>query len=254
MPSKLLKFFFFLFLIIYFLYLILSRIPAEYAAVAIHKAAPNVWLNGITGSFWQGAASSTQVDVARANIALGQTRWKINPWSLLILSPCVQFEMIAPGQMIRGKACHSPFIGTQIKGLEVEAPVAIAQVLLPMRVDGHVSVNILAATVSGQTVKKMDGQVSWLGAKVHDGNGMINLGSFAAKLSQANSGIQAKLFELDGPIGVDLMANWAAGQESWKINGTVSPKEGAPETVTQALQLVAEEKEPGKFTLIWPNQ
>ncbi len=257
MPKTLIKPALIAFLVIYFLYLVLSRVPAEFAASAIHNNAPNFWMTGIQGSIWNGRASSSQIDVAHSSIALGQVRWKLSPWSLLIFSPCVTFEAVNNAQVIRGEACQSLFTGSSLSDVEVEMSIAAIQPLLPMRVAGHASANIIEARLSGGKVKEMNAQLSWLDAQIHDGNSMIHLGSLGLKASpNKRGGIAAKLFEIDGPIGIDILGDWMPGQDNWKLNGTVTLKEGAPDIIGQALPVIGEEKEPdsGVYHIVWPPE
>lgn len=249
-------------LVVYFLYLVLSRIPAEFAASAIHSNAPNFWMTGVKGSIWNGSASASQIDTSQKNIALGEVSWTLNPWSILIFSPCITFEATSGGHVVRGNACQSLFTGTSVSGVEAEIPVRTLQPLLqqivPMPINGHTSINIAKGRFSGGMVKELEAQVSWLGAQVHDGTGMVSLGSLAAKAMPNNQGgVALKLFELDGPFGLDLDVDWAVGSEDFNVSGTVSPKEGAPEIIGQALALVGgEEKEldSGVFYVTWPPQ
>ncbi len=240
-------------LIIYFIYLVLAKTPAGLAAWAVRQALPNVWLTSVQGTLWRGSAGGAQVDVAAKTIPLGSVRWSLDPWTLLILKPCLSFETEAPGQMIAGHFCQSPFGATRIDDLTFEAPIAVLSDLLPMAVAGRLSANIVQAEISGQSIRSLDARFSWQDASVDAGETWIGLGSFGGQ-AQANGegGIQARLFDLAGPFGLELNAGWTPGAQNWIATGTVTPKPGAPQQAVQALQIVGEEVDGGSYQVSWP--
>jgi len=240
-------------LIVYFIFLLFSKIPASVAAWGVHKALPNVWLMSVQGTLWEGIARGSQVDIGNQTLPLGQVRWTLNPWTLLILKPCLAFDTNVSGQLISGHVCQSPFGSTEVKDVNIEVPISIANELLPMETAGQLSLQVIEASLSGEKVDSIDGRFSWQNARVHNGETWLSLGSFAGQATaNGEGGVQAKLFDISGPFGLDMSASWTPGAENWTANGTVTPKTGAPKQVIQALQVVGEETDAGAYTLSWP--
>jgi|GEM_PF-557884 len=240
-------------LFIYFFYMVVSKTPANVAAWAVHQAAPNLWLTSVQGTLWVGNAGGAQVDVADQSIPLGQVSWSLNPWTLLILKPCLSFETEVPGQMISGHFCQSPFGTASLEDLVLEIPISVINDLLPIETAGQLSINVLQADMNGQQVNSLDARFSWQNASVYNGEAWLGLGSFGGQ-AQANGdgGIQARLFDLSGPFGLDLNAGWAPGTGNWIATGTVTTKPGAPRQAIQALQIIGEEVESGTYKISWP--
>ena len=252
MQSNFFKSIFIVFLCIFFFFLVLSNAPATWVAWGIHKAAPNVWLTGASGSLWRGSAESSQVDINKNPIALGTVSWKINPWSFLTLSVCMDIDAVAPGQSISGHVCQGAFGSTNLSDVSVELPIARLEKLLPTSVVGHLSMQIQSAKVSKQRFSELDGQVSFQQAKISIENTWYSFGTFAAKLSESEAGgVDAKLFDIDSPYKFDLNATWLIGKP-WSIAGVVTPQASAPELAIQALQTIGEDAGDGGYRVQWP--
>lgn len=247
-------------LIIYFIYLVLSNTPASIAAWAVHKAAPNVWLMSVQGSLWKGRAGSAQVDLGNKTLPLGQVEWSLNPWSLLILRPCLSFETQVPGQLISGNLCQSPFGSTSISDANIDMPASTISSMLPVeKTMGQLSIQIIEADLDGLTkglndlsINQIDARFSWQNASVFVEQNWFSLGSFGGQ-AQANGegGLTAKVTDIEGPFGVDMNIGLTPGSDKRVINGKITPREGASSQVVQAIQLIGEEVEKGTYLINW---
>lgn len=253
MNFRYLKFSFILFLIVYFLYLVVSNTPAKWAAWGVHKAAPQLWLSSVEGTLWEGKARSAQIDVGPAVIPLGEVRWKLSPLSLFMLSPCVNFSANLPKQQIVGDLCQGVGGSSRIKGLSLDAPVAAFEEILPIDATGLISLQVISAefNASGK-VNAMDARLSWQSARAHTGETWLVLGDFAATAkADGAGGVKAEFFDVSGPYKTKLDATWRGG-ETWKFKGTIAPQENAAEVVKQGLKILGEEVSDGVFQVQWP--
>lgn len=240
-------------LIAYFLFLILSRVPAAYAVSAVHGAVPNLWLTGVRGTVWRGEAGASQIDIANNPIALGKVSWKLSPFSLLMLNPCIEFQANQSRQNISGMVCQSVGGTTKLKNVSVDGSVALVNALLPNggKANGTGSIEVISAEVTPKAVKKIDARVSWQNARVFADGTWFSLGSYAAKVKEnGRGGLSADIFDLDAPFETKMNADWMANQ-GWKLNGTVKPLANAPELLVQALPVIGEELEDGYYKIIW---
>lgn len=240
-------------LVVYFLYLIVSMVPARYAAWAVHTAAPNVWLTGVRGTLWNGYASGGQVDLGGNPVALGEVTWSLNPLTLLTLKPCIQFETDSAAQMFSGYVCQGLFGSTSIKDLSLDFPLSMLSGVVEVEAAGQFSFQIIEAEISGKRVEKLDARFSWQNASVNTGESWWTLGAFGGQATaNADGGISVHVTDISGPIGVDINAKFVLGSEIWTAEGTVKPSAEAPADITTALQVFAEEVEPGTFKITWP--
>lgn len=242
-------------LVVYFLYLVLSRIPASIVVWGVHKAAPNVWLMGESGTLWKGVASSAQVNMGREPVALGQVRWTLSPLSLLTLKPCIDISTSTPGLNSEGKLCGG-LSGVNLKDFTLDAPAELLQGLAKTALRGSVSLQVNKAKlkmVKAQPpvwVEQMTGQLSWQGSAVQFEGRWFNFGSLGAKLKEKEGGLQADIFDISGPYGIKMAVDALPGK-AIKAAGTVTPRQDASPQVVEALQVIGEEKQ-GVFTVMWP--
>lgn len=240
-------------LMIYFLWLLVAKAPASIAAWAVHQAMPNVWLTSVSGTLWQGSAGGAQAVLSGNAIAIGEVSWSLNPWSLLLLKPCLDFETRVPGQMVSGEVCRSPVGSTTVKNLSLDAPIALINELLPMEAAGQLSIQIISGDMTPSKIKDLDARFSWQNASVNTGENWIGLGAFGGQAEEdGNGGLRASIFEISGPFAVDLIAGWTPGNDNWLFNGTIKPENGAPEQVVQGLQVIGEEVGDGAYKVQWP--
>lgn len=241
-------------LVVYFLYLLVSMVPARYAAWAVHSAAPMVWLTSVRGTLWNGSAGGGQVDLGEHAIALGEVKWSLNPWTLLTLKPCIKFEADSGAQMFSGRVCQSPFGSTKIQDLSVDLPLSLLSGVIPVQVEGQLSIQVIEGYLRGKRVDQLDARMSWENARVHNGETWWHMGAFGGQAREnSNGGISVHLTDLGGgPLSVDLNTNFVIGSEVWTAEGTVKPDPSAPEQMRQGLQMFGEETEPGTFKIAWP--
>ncbi len=240
-------------LIAYFLYLVISRVPAAYGVAALHSAMPNLWLTGVSGTIWSGKAQASQIDIEEFSIPLGQVEWELNAFSLIYLRPCLTFNASQPGQTVSGNLCQQVGGNSYVRDVSVEGSMGLINPLLPVEVQGRGSLQVVRGVFDKADVKKLEAQLSWQGARFLAIDQWLGLGSFAAKLTEnGEGGVRAEVFDLDGPIKLNGVANWHAAN-GWTVDATVTPKPGAtPPQIIEGLQIIGEEVSAGTYRLIWP--
>lgn len=257
MALKLLKPLAIVFLVVYFVYLVVSRAPAELAASALHKRVPALWLTGVKGTVWSGQAASGQYDLPKSSLPLGEVKWRISFWSLLTLKPCIQFETGPSSTTASGKACQSLAGTTYLKDLSINSSVAPFSEYLAVELGGRGSVDVVTGELrfgsnNSVNVESLDARLAWQNAQANTGDSWMNLGSYAATVKENTSkGVTAQIFNLEAPVNMEMAANWT--QESgWHLNGSVVMLEKAPDLLKQGIQLVGQELAPNTYQVTWP--
>lgn len=238
-------------LILYFIVLVVARIPASVGAWAIHNAVPTVWLTSVEGTIWNGSAGGAQIDVDKQAIPLGKISWRLSPLSLLLFQPCVDFESQGTGLMLSGHVCGSASGDVVAENLDIAGPVAIVKDVLNVNASGQLSIQVIKAVKIGNTIPELDLRFSWQGAAVnHEGN-WYTVGDLGGQIQHnENGGLDGKVFDITGPYGLDLNGSWVLGSENWTIKGTVAPRENANRNVVEILGTIAEEKD-GVYHVVW---
>lgn len=183
---------------------VISQTPAVWAAWFMTRGSDQLALSGVTGSFWNGRASLASIKVEQKDYSLGELRWELHPFSLLLLKPCATVHTRQDRQQIDGKVCSSLGGNIELHNADISAPAALFQGALPLPIDGHLSARINELRMGDQQVQRLNGNLTWTGARIHNGNNWMNLGSFAAELAHAPEGVSANIFNIDGPVQLQL--------------------------------------------------
>jgi len=201
--------------VIIWLAFVVVRIPATWGAWLITNSG-DVGLSGVSGTLWQGRAGMASIRIDGQDYSLGELTWQLLPTSLLRLKPCARISTDLERQQIAGIACVSAGGQLSLRQLSAHAPANLVRDLAPnIRLEGQLSAHIQHLQLADQRLKALEGNLSWTGARLHDGHEWFDLGSFATELSPTPEGhILAQVFSLDGPI--DL-----AGSVTMPLNGGI---------------------------------
>ena len=252
MGSKLVKSLLLFALIIYFVFLVVARTPASWGAWAVHKAVPEVWLTGVTGTVWDGRAGGGAVLLGDQALPLENLHWQLKPWSLLSLKLCAEVNLQLMGQPASGIFCGAPGNRLSARNVQLSGPMALASETLVLPLAGLASIQLQNLRMKGERVEALEGNFSWRDARWHNSENWVSLGAFAAKLSaNEQGGVQAQIFDLDGPFTVDLTGNYVLHQQP-SLTGTVAASPEAPEQIRSALQFVGVPMDDGSFRIAWP--
>ena len=234
--------------VLLWLIMVLGSIPASWGAWLLQSFTP-LQLGQVSGSFWSGRAASAAVQIEGETLPLGTLQWRLRPLSALWLRPCVDLETSLQRQKFSGRGCGGPG-GWRLDDGEFSGAAALLGLWWPeLQVDGDISAQILSARGDGAVVAAIDGNLNWRGARFQYGRNWMNLGSFAAKLKEnGEGGIDAEVFDLEGPIALRLQVS--AG-ESLAFSGTITPRDGAPALLSQALPLIGERGADGSYAVSW---
>ena len=219
--------------IVLFLIFVISSIPAIWGAYVLTRGT-GVALSGVTGSIWNGRASLASVRTAEQEYSLGQLSWSLSPLSLLTLSPCAQVATKLTLQQFNGEICSGLGGAVAVHNADVTLPAALVQGKIPVPIQGHFSVHIDELKLRGNVLAKLKGNLTWNEARVNTGTNWLDLGSFGAELSDnGNNGVSAKLFQLTGPVDVNLQIELAA-----PAGGKVTGELAAPKAFFEAANAI----------------
>lgn len=245
-----LKSLFFLFLIVYFLAVVIARVPAAWAAWVALKAVPELSLAGVSGTAWEGRAVGAQVQLGPQRLDLGGLRWDVAVLPLLALSACADVQ----SEMFTGNVCHSLAGGNKVQGASIDGiPASLLDARLGVSLGGVAGGVVQRArfTDDGQ-LTELAGTFTWQGARVNYGDGWMPLGSFAAELQDdGQGGVSANIFDTEGAIGVNFQGLLAPTGEV-RGEGFITPRDGAPQQLINGLSVMAEAQDDGSYRVTWP--
>lgn len=206
-----------------FLAFVLANIPAVWGAWVLTRGT-GLAMSGVTGSVWNGKASLASVQLNGQEHSLGQLGWKLTP--LALVSRCAQVSTKLPGQQFDGEVCAGSGGAVEIHNADISVPATMLQSKIPVPIQGQFSSHIDSLQLRGNVLLKLKGNFTWSSARVNTGANWLDIGSFAAELSDnGNNGVSAKLFQLSGPLDVNLQIELAA-PSGGRITGALA----APQT------------------------
>jgi general secretion pathway protein N len=233
-----------LLLSVFFCFLLLTA-PARLLPQLVNKVSPNVQLQHATGSLWDGSVATAVVIVEGGAINLGKLSWRINPFSLLWLSPSLHIDTDA------GSHSLSADLSVSLLGQEIEAeavsgqfPISLLEPWVPMLVRGEVELAIDRLVVDQKSLLDAIGKIyvqdlDWMmGAKA------LPVGSYTAELSVVDGSLLIKVSDRQAQLGVDGLLT-ANPDGSYQVEAWLSATEGLAPEIKQGLRFLGKKNEAG---------
>lgn len=208
--------------VLFFFVFVLANIPATWGAWVLTRGT-GLAMSGVTGSVWSGKASLASLKLNNQEHSLGQLSWELNP--LALITRCAAVTTRLPMQQFDGDICASSNGEIKVSNADISVPSTLLQAKIPVPIQGQFSAHIDELQLRGDTLLKLKGNFAWNGARVNTGANWLDIGSYAAELSDnGNNGISAKFFQLTGPVEVNLQIELTAPS-----GGRVSGELAAPQ-------------------------
>lgn len=196
--------------VVLFLWFVVTSIPAIWGAYLLTNGT-GLALSGVTGTLWNGRASLASMRYENTEYSLGQLRWSLRPLSLLTLQPCLSLATKLDKQSFEGDVCVALGGAVTLKNADIAIPAALVQQRIPIPVTGQLQAHMDSLVIRGDVLLKLKGKLSWREAQVNNGSNWMDIGSYGADLvDDGKNGIRATLFDLDGPLDIDLVVELTA--------------------------------------------
>jgi general secretion pathway protein N len=193
--------------VIFFLYFVVTRLPAVWGAYALSRTGA-VAMNGVSGTLWSGSASLVSVKVKEVDYSLGTLSWKLEPLSLLTLKPCVLVATQMDNQQFDGHVCFKGKSVIEIRDASLSFPAALVQPLLPLAIDGQFSLNLEKLEIGNSRLQHIRGKATWMEGKIYNGANWMALGGLGADLvDDGKNGLSAHIFDVNSPLKLDMVGN-----------------------------------------------
>jgi len=223
-------------LVIFFLVRVVATAPA--ALVVNPLAQQNVFLEGVSGTLWQGSAQSLS---ARANgevLAWGRLEWAVSPWHLLTLSPEVRFSTDFGAQWMSGVVSIDGLEAIELRNLKGAVPAELARLFAPLSLDGNFEFDFETLLWSkAQGAVEMSGQAMWRQALWAAPSERVPLGDYTVSLASDTNGIAARVGTLSGPVNVEGQVR--AADNRYEVDLLINPTGRHEAKLRQNLSLIA---------------
>lgn len=234
-----------LLLLLVFVFFLLLTAPARLLPQWVNKLSPDVQLQHATGSLWNGSVATAVVIVEGGAINLGKLSWRINPFSLLWLSPSLHIDTDAGSHSLSADLSLS-LLGQsiEIEALSGQFPISLFEPWLPMLVRGEVELAIDRLVVDQNSLLDASGKIyiqdlDWMmGAKA------LPLGGYTAELSVVDGSLLVNVSGRQARLGVDgLLTASPAG--TYRVEARLSATEGLAPEIKQGLKFLGKKNAAG---------
>lgn len=234
--------------IFWFLLCLFYGAPATLVAALLRSVAPQLQLQNVSGSFWNGNAAQAfwlQNGSAQNNqvIALGSIEWHLQPLSLLWLHPSVHIITNYGEQFIDARVRISPLGNLTLMKTSAALPAALLSSWMPIPARGQIAVKLDRAELSGVNsartqVNVLQGALYWQQAQWQWNSHWLALGDYRCELTmptpqQVHCGVQGQ-----GALAINGAVDVNTGERSWSTQLQFKAESSLPDDFRQGLQLM----------------
>ena len=216
-----------------FLVFLVALIPARVAIGWI--APPNVVLNGVTGTIWNGSAAQLGVN----GKLVGRLRWSDGSWLTLIGRPSWQVELDRSDGFLRGHVGATMGGSLRARDLEGATSLPALKGLAPVgNSEGDISIRLDEIAVDVGLLERISGRVV-IDRLRPPGLREGDLGTLMVSFTGDDEAPLTSLIENEGgPITVVDGRIVLQPDGSYEIGGRIAATEDAPRDISQAMQFM----------------
>ncbi len=221
--------------------------PAAVAWGWVSERAPDVRLQGVGGTVWNGHATRISV---RGQV-LGRLEWRLSPWQLLSGSPRLHLDVDGPGLKLAGELLRhdAEHIAIEHLNVETEAGWLAPALAIPELEPTGMLVSQDASLILARTglPRALDARIEWREAGVR-GQVVARLGTLLIEARGKDGRIDAEVRD-NGDGEVQIEGKASIDQSSYRSEVVLVPRvsEGP---VVEALQWVGQPRPEGGRLLI----
>lgn len=231
--------------------------PATLFESMLRKFVPQLQLQNVSGSFWNGNAAQAFWSQGKAGangdqvIALGSFEWHLQPWSLLWLHPTARVSTNYGEQFFDTRLRLSPLGRVTLTQTSAALPAALISNWAPIGARGQFALKLERAALSRSQIDELQGTLYWQQAQWQWNSRWLTLGDYRCELSvpavkKVNCALQGQgALAIDGAIAVDLQ------ERNWSTQLQVKIDASLPEDFRQGAQLMlaAQPDAQGKYAV-----
>lgn len=205
--------------------LLIQQFPSRVAASLLPQ---NIQLEGVAGTLWQGTAARAAVMVDGKRFVLGRLNWRLEPLSLLGLSPAAHVTSVWGGQRFDGRVSLGLGGTASLEDVSLQLDVRFLRNLLPLYVGGQVQVTVPKALIDNRELSAIEARIVWQDGVWAARQGDVALGNYALDVSGSDGAVTGSVITLSGPLVVagDLALEGRDWQVDLEISGSAVANEG----------------------------
>ena len=183
--------------------------------------------------------------VGSGRLQLGTLRWRLSPWSLLLLSSRIHVQSRWGNQHLEGTLVYGGGSDLAVSNLDAALPASLIREFVPLDLRGSFSLLAKRLVPRGGQPYAADGRLVWQYAGWVSPQGPRSLGQYALDIRQPDGeDLVGDVTTISGDLLAEGRVVLASG--NYDVNILLSGRGLQDPTLQQALQLVASPEE-GKY-------
>ncbi len=221
------------------------NIPAASVVSALNAQLPQVNIQNVSGTLWQGSAQQVTVP----GHVFRNVNWSVCAAHLLIASACIEFDALYSDSPLSGQlsvGMSQTLYGKDIRA-EMNAHTLGQLAALPMgEIAGDISLDLASLSWQPGGVPALNGIVKWSNASVTIAE-MARLGDITITLAESDENpINATISNQDGQLAIAGQASLGENAD-YQIDLNLTPQKGASNNLKSSLGLFAKPQPNGQY-------
>jgi len=223
-----------LFLLLY-LCLVIYKAPARLIATPIETFLPDLSINKLDGTLWQGCGRDTNININNVLLNVGDLCWSFQPTSLLGFRPRILLSTQAATHSLYADVSVTFGGSVEVSSLTTSFPIALLEPWVPLLVSGNVAATIDEVVIESLVIKSIDGKIQIADVFWLMGDRKMRLGDYSADIGMPQLGRvsitardEAAYLGLSGELQLALTG-------SYQSELALTPKPGLAEEISNSL-------------------
>ena len=223
------------------------NIPATSMVSALKNQLPQVNMQNVSGTLWQGSAQQVTVP----GHVFRNVNWSFCAAHLLIARACIEFDALYNNSPLSGQlsvGLSQTLHGKDIRG-EMNARTLGQLAALPMgEIAGDISLDLASLSWQPGGVPALNGIIKWNNASVTIAE-MARLGDITITLAESDENpINATISNQDGQLAIAGQASLGENTD-YQIDLSLTLQKGAGNNLKSSLSLFAKPQPNGQYIL-----
>ncbi len=240
-----------LFGVAFFIVRLAMTTPAQFVLGHVANNVPNLKVQGVQGTLWNGKATNVSVVLDGNTTDLGETQWVLSALPLLWGSASLQLSAHREKQSIDVNAVLGLGGSLTLENSDIALPADMLRQWAPVPVElgGMLSARINELEVNEQAVDALDGTLTWQDAEVNMTGVPVVLGSYVAEVSAGEDGrYQANVFDLGGAaLGIKGTAAYTPESKDYEVDVVLELASSLDSTLKSMIQQLGKADSKGRI-------
>jgi len=201
-------------------------------------------LQAFRGSVWDGRANRALLRTDAGYLHLGSIQWELRPWSLLTLSPRLEFTSDWAGQRVSSTVVLRSEHSFDFRDLQLNAPADLVRHVLPLALGGLIEAQFEELKVRDGLPVAARGRLVWRDSSWRAPQGPLRLGTYGLDIETDDTEtLRGEIVTLSGAVQATGQVSLAGA--AYTADVRLSAENEMPSALQQALSLVARPEDGG---------